>query len=270
VYDLIKQNKNGLPYSFVEQVILQIINIIEIIHNKKIIYTDLKPENFLLKGLSNKSKIIINNFKETSFYKEMNEKKMSNTEIKKNFKKKFKISNIEKKDKLFRFTKNEYEIEDEKEILNEIDNFLVNPEVILCDFGLCINFNHDNEEIQTRYYRAPEVILGLDYDFTCDYWSLGCVIYEMLYGKILFDPEKTTYCSTNRKHLQLIMEQIDYIPLEMIKNSPNKEIFFKKNFTLKGINNFNKKLLKNELSNNFLNNKILSLLQIDKTKRKLK
>ena len=33
--------------------------------------------------------------------------------------------------------------------------------------------------MQTRSYRAPEVILGLDYTDRIDIWSLGCLIYEM-------------------------------------------------------------------------------------------
>eukprot|EP00638_Chattonella_subsalsa_P020473 CAMPEP_0117856312 /NCGR_PEP_ID=MMETSP0950-20121206/1173_1 /TAXON_ID=44440 /ORGANISM="Chattonella subsalsa, Strain CCMP2191" /LENGTH=224 /DNA_ID=CAMNT_0005705391 /DNA_START=622 /DNA_END=1296 /DNA_ORIENTATION=- len=31
-------------------------------------------------------------------------------------------------------------------------------------------------------YIAPEVILGIGYSFPVDYWSLGCVLYELLFG----------------------------------------------------------------------------------------
>ena len=30
--------------------------------------------------------------------------------------------------------------------------------------------------IQSRYYRAPEVILGAKYDVAIDMWSLGCTL----------------------------------------------------------------------------------------------
>ena len=40
--------------------------------------------------------------------------------------------------------------------------------------------------IQTRYYRAPEVIYD-EYDIECDMWSIGCIIYELITGEYLFD-----------------------------------------------------------------------------------
>ena len=40
--------------------------------------------------------------------------------------------------------------------------------------------------IVTRYYRAPEVILGLQYDEKVDIWSLGCILGEMLFKDVLF------------------------------------------------------------------------------------
>lgn len=40
--------------------------------------------------------------------------------------------------------------------------------------------------VQSRSYRAPEVILGLPYDQRIDVWSLGCILFEILTGKVLF------------------------------------------------------------------------------------
>lgn len=40
--------------------------------------------------------------------------------------------------------------------------------------------------ISIRFYRAPEIILGLKYDFAVDLWSAGCTIYELYTGKIMF------------------------------------------------------------------------------------
>lgn len=40
--------------------------------------------------------------------------------------------------------------------------------------------------IQTRYYRSPEVLLGLEVTTAIDIWSLGCIIYEMIRGYPLF------------------------------------------------------------------------------------
>ena len=40
--------------------------------------------------------------------------------------------------------------------------------------------------VQSRSYRAPEVVLGLQYDQRVDIWSLGCILFELLTGKVLF------------------------------------------------------------------------------------
>ena len=40
--------------------------------------------------------------------------------------------------------------------------------------------------LQSRSYRAPEVILGLPYDQKIDLWSLGAILAELLTGYVLF------------------------------------------------------------------------------------
>lgn len=40
--------------------------------------------------------------------------------------------------------------------------------------------------IQSRFYRAPEVILGLPYGGPIDMWSLACVLAELCTGTPLF------------------------------------------------------------------------------------
>ncbi|KAL3909082.1 MAG: hypothetical protein SGPRY_009553, partial [Prymnesium sp.] len=41
--------------------------------------------------------------------------------------------------------------------------------------------------VQSRAYRAPEVVLGLPYSTKVDLWSLGCILMELFTGKLLFD-----------------------------------------------------------------------------------
>ena len=41
--------------------------------------------------------------------------------------------------------------------------------------------------IQSRFYRSPEVLLGLPYNQAIDMWSLGCILYELHTGDPLFN-----------------------------------------------------------------------------------
>ena len=40
--------------------------------------------------------------------------------------------------------------------------------------------------VVTRYYRAPEIILGMGYSENVDVWSIGCIFGEMIRGSVLF------------------------------------------------------------------------------------
>ncbi|KAL3945328.1 MAG: hypothetical protein SGBAC_000604 [Bacillariaceae sp.] len=55
------------------------------------------------------------------------------------------------------------------------------------DFGSsCYLTDRQSSYIQSRSYRAPEVVLGLPYDGKIDVWSLGCVVSEMYTGEVTF------------------------------------------------------------------------------------
>eukprot|EP00816_Leptocylindrus_hargravesii_P001733 CAMPEP_0196807098 /NCGR_PEP_ID=MMETSP1362-20130617/7036_1 /TAXON_ID=163516 /ORGANISM="Leptocylindrus danicus, Strain CCMP1856" /LENGTH=999 /DNA_ID=CAMNT_0042180861 /DNA_START=279 /DNA_END=3278 /DNA_ORIENTATION=- len=59
--------------------------------------------------------------------------------------------------------------------------------VKLIDFGSsCYKTDKPSYYIQSRSYRAPEVVLGLPYNEKIDIWSLGCVIAEMFTGYVTF------------------------------------------------------------------------------------
>jgi hypothetical protein len=60
-------------------------------------------------------------------------------------------------------------------------------EVKVIDFGSsCFVTDHLSTYIQSRSYRAPEIVLGLPYGTAIDVWSLGCILYELYTGKVLF------------------------------------------------------------------------------------
>jgi serine/threonine protein kinase len=121
-----------------------------------------------------------------------------------------------------------------------MDEYLNNIEIKICDFNLSIEYdlNNKDNECQTRYYRAPELILGYNFNNKSDYWSIPCIIFELLTGDILFNPEKTELITTDIAHLYLIIELLGDIPQNMIKNCPNYKLLFKNNKLI----NINKKI----------------------------
>ncbi|KAL0484138.1 serine/threonine-protein kinase [Acrasis kona] len=71
------------------------------------------------------------------------------------------------------------------------DNILVNEKrnsVKLCDFGSGsdISDNAITPYLVSRFYRAPEIVLGMKYDYGIDIWSIGCSLFELFTGEILF------------------------------------------------------------------------------------
>lgn len=59
----------------------------------------------------------------------------------------------------------------------------------LVDFGnACWTFKQFTNDIQTRQYRCPEVILGSKYSTSADLWSFACICFELATGDVLFDP----------------------------------------------------------------------------------
>ncbi|KAK0085903.1 hypothetical protein PV325_004243 [Microctonus aethiopoides] len=57
----------------------------------------------------------------------------------------------------------------------------------IVDFGSsCQLGQRIYQYIQSRFYRSPEVLLGIPYDLAIDMWSLGCILVEMHTGEPLF------------------------------------------------------------------------------------
>lgn len=57
----------------------------------------------------------------------------------------------------------------------------------IIDFGsACTDFSSGFTYVQSRFYRCPEIVLGLPYDHAADMWSFGCIIAELVMGKPLF------------------------------------------------------------------------------------
>ncbi|PSR91180.1 Serine/threonine-protein kinase [Actinidia chinensis var. chinensis] len=105
------------------------------------------------------------------------------------------------------------------------DNMLVNEAknvLKLCDFGnaMFAGKNEITPYLVSRFYRAPEIILGLSYDHPMDIWSVGCCLFELYTGKVLFPG------ATNNDMLRLHMELKGPFPKKMLRKGAFMEQHF--------------------------------------------
>jgi dual specificity tyrosine-phosphorylation-regulated kinase 2/3/4 len=93
--------------------------------------------------------------------------------------------------------------------------------VKVADFGSsCMGESTQYTYIQSRFYRAPEVILKLPYSRAIDMWSLGCILVELFTGSPLFPAENEV------QMLLRIQELLGPLPHKLIVSSPKKLQFF--------------------------------------------
>lgn len=74
--------------------------------------------------------------------------------------------------------------------------------------------------IQSRFYRSPEVILGMNYHMAIDMWSLGCILAELYTGFPIFPGEN------EQEQLSCIMEVLGVPDKDLINRSSRKKLFF--------------------------------------------
>ena len=74
--------------------------------------------------------------------------------------------------------------------------------------------------IQSRFYRAPEIMLGIPYTTGIDMWSLGCIMAELYIGYPLFPGE------SENDQMSRIIEMRDVPPANVLKISDRKMKFF--------------------------------------------
>jgi dual specificity tyrosine-phosphorylation-regulated kinase 2/3/4 len=94
----------------------------------------------------------------------------------------------------------------------------------IIDFGSsCFESERIYTYIQSRFYRAPEIVLGLPYGRPIDLWSLGCIVCEMQMGYPIFPGE------SEKEQLLCVMEILGVPPPRMVDRSPRKKDFFETN-----------------------------------------
>ena len=111
------------------------------------------------------------------------------------------------------------DVKPENVLLRSLDS----GDVKLIDFGsACLASRPPYSYVQSRFYRAPEVLLGAGYGPPIDVWSLGCVAAELFLGLPLF-PGASEY-----DQLRRIVEMVGPLPDEMIERGASGRKHFKR------------------------------------------
>ncbi|KAH7586487.1 Serine/Threonine protein kinases active-site signature [Nakaseomyces glabratus] len=101
------------------------------------------------------------------------------------------------------------------------------PDLKVIDFGSsCEETRTVYTYIQSRFYRAPEIILGIPYSTSIDMWSLGCIVAELFLGIPIFPG------SSEFNQLTRIITTLGYPPTWMIDMGKSSHKFLKKLNTL--------------------------------------
>eukprot|EP00927_Polykrikos_kofoidii_P050359 TRINITY_DN44279_c0_g1_i1.p1 TRINITY_DN44279_c0_g1~~TRINITY_DN44279_c0_g1_i1.p1 ORF type:complete len:776 (-),score=199.59 TRINITY_DN44279_c0_g1_i1:106-2349(-) len=107
----------------------------------------------------------------------------------------------------------------------------------LADFGNgCQADKKVTDDIQTRQYRSPEVIIGQEWDETADVWSAACMFFELITGDFLFNPRTGKDWSRDEDHLALMTELLcSEPPKEWVLQGKYARDFFSNSGKLKHI-----------------------------------
>lgn len=97
----------------------------------------------------------------------------------------------------------------------------LHAEIKVIDFGSsCFENEKVYTYIQSRFYRSPEVILGMTYGLPIDMWSVGCILAELYTGVPIFPGEN------EQEQLACIMEVFGPPEKHLIEKSTRKKLFF--------------------------------------------
>jgi serine/threonine protein kinase len=111
------------------------------------------------------------------------------------------------------------DLKPENVLLKSLDR----PAVKVIDFGsACHEHQTVYTYIQSRFYRSPEVLLGLPYSASIDMWSLGCIAAELFLGLPVF-PGASNYDQVAR-----IVETLGLPPFHMLEVGKDTNLYFER------------------------------------------
>lgn len=122
--------------------------------------------------------------------------------------------------------------------LAELNAFYQKKKVKVVDLGnACWTYRHFTDDIQTRQYRSPETIIGSKYDTSADMWSLACIVFELLTGDLLFDPQAGKHWDRDEDHLAMIAELMGDFPHKVSGQGKRSAQYFTKRGDFRHIHN---------------------------------
>lgn len=166
LYEILKRRQfRGLPLSHVRTVVQQAVVACRDLAQKNIVHCDLKPENVLLVSEEDvKDAVYAGDSRSTSF------SAMETTGVRSK-------GTDDAMSTGEGVPKADVSEEDTSRTFHD------RGQIKLIDFGsACFEGYTAHTYIQSRFYRSPEVLVGLPYDSAIDMWSLGCVAAELFLG----------------------------------------------------------------------------------------
>lgn len=102
--------------------------------------------------------------------------------------------------------------------------------VKVIDFGSsCYLTERVHTYIQSRFYRSPEIVLGVSYGMPIDMWSLGCILCELYTGRPLFPALSET---------ELLLMHVEYLglpPSDVLRRGSRAGKYFDSSYKFKKI-----------------------------------
>ncbi|XP_054464464.1 SRSF protein kinase 3 [Anoplopoma fimbria] len=108
--------------------------------------------------------------------------------------------------------------------------------VKIADLGnACWVHKHFTEDIQTRQYRAVEVLIGAEYGPPADIWSTACMAFELATGDYLFEPHSGEDYTRDEDHIAHVIELLGPIPLPFALSGRYSREYFNRKGELRHI-----------------------------------